>query len=88
MLSPEDDGNNGEMNIKHRLAKAGAAFACIKNMLSNRGMSLALKLHVAESAVFTVLLYAAELWCLSKREEQRLDAFGHRVLRCIQTLAP
>jgi len=70
--------------ITTRLAKATAAFGCLRKRLWNdHGIRVDTKVQVYRAVVLTTLLYGSETWTLYRRHVKKLDSFHLRCLRRI-----
>ena len=69
--------------LGHRIGKAAAAFRELDMVWKNRNLSLDCKMKFYNACVISTLLYGAECWALTERDEARLDAFDMRCQRKI-----
>ena len=76
-----DGSNTKELN--NRIGKASAAFRELDKVWKDRNISLTTKMKLYTACVLSTLLYAAECWTLTERDEARLDAFDMRCQRKI-----
>ena len=76
-----DGSNTKELN--NRIGKASAAFRELDKVWKDRNISLNTKMKFYNACVLSTLLYAAECWTLTERDEARLDAFDMRCQRKI-----
>ena len=74
-----DGSNTKELN--NRIGKASAAFRELDKVWKDRNISLNTKMKFYNAGVLSTLLYAAECWTLTERDEARLDAFDMRCQR-------
>jgi len=63
-----------EQDIKCRIAMAKQAFVKRKKVLCSN-MSMALRVRLAKTLVWPVMMYGSETWILKKEEKRRLEAF-------------
>ncbi|PIK62384.1 endonuclease-reverse transcriptase [Apostichopus japonicus] len=76
------DGGGTE-DIKNRLGKARGAFRNLRRIWTNGAIGRKTKLTLFKTLVRSVLLYGSEAWKVTKREEQKLDAFQFKCIRRI-----
>ena len=76
------DGTNVK-ELNNRVGKASAAFRELDKVWRDRNISLDTKMKFYNACVLSTLLYAAECWTLTERDEARLDAFDMRCQRKI-----
>ena len=76
------DGSNAK-EINHRIGKASGIFRELDMVWKDRYINLSTKLKFYNACVLSTLLYAAECWSLTERDEARLDAFDMRCQRKI-----
>ena len=74
-----DDGRC-EQDIKCRIAMAKQAFTNRKKILCSN-MSMSLRVRLAKTLVWPVLLYGCETWVLKKEEKRKLEALEMWVWR-------
>ena len=71
--------------MKRRLTMAKGTVLKMDKIWKSKGISTALKVRLLQASVFSIASYASESWALTKREENKLDAFEmwcyRRVLR-------
>ena len=65
-----------------RIGKAASAFRLLRDIWKAK-IQLQTKLRIYRAVVIPTLLYGAETWATTRRQEQRLDAFDSRCLRII-----
>ena len=63
--------------------KARIAFANLRHLWHQKGISLSLKSRVYRTTVRAVLLYGSEAWPLHVRDLRRLEVFDNRSFRSI-----
>src|SRR5215470_5338541 len=63
-----------EQDIKCRIAMAKASIGKRKKVLCSN-MSMALRVRLAKTLVWPVMMYGSETWILKKEEKGRLEAF-------------
>ena len=66
-----------------RISKARIAFANLRHLWRQKGISLSLKGRVYKTTVRAVLLYGSETWPLRVEDQRRLEVFDNRCLRSI-----
>jgi hypothetical protein len=69
--------------ISARISKARIAFANLRHLWRQKGISLGLKGRVYQTTVRAVLLYGSETWTLRAEDLRRLQVFENRCLRTI-----
>ena len=69
--------------FNHRIGKASGAFRELHAVWKDRYINLDTKMKLYNACVLSTLLYAAESWSLTERQEARLDAFDMRCQRKI-----
>jgi hypothetical protein len=69
--------------VTTRISKARIAFANLRHLWRQKGISLGLKGRVYQTTVRAVLLYGCETWPLRAEDLRRLQVFDHRCLRTI-----
>ena len=69
--------------FNHRIGKASGAFRELHAVWKDRYINLDTKMKFYNACVLSTLLYAAESWSLTERQEARLDAFDMRCQRKI-----
>lgn len=78
---------SSDCRVKHevdaRISKARIAFANLRHLWRQKGISLGLKGRVYMTTVRAVLLYGSETWCLRAEDLRRLRVFDNRCLRTI-----
>ena len=70
-----------EKYIKRRKALANNAYASVKNVYSNREISLETKLRIHNALIESIFLYNCEVWTLTKKHEREIDIFQRILLR-------
>ena len=76
------DGTNTK-ELNHRVGKAAGAFRELDMVWKDRYINLNTKMKFYNACVLSTLLYGAECWSLTERDEARLDAFDMRCQRKI-----
>ncbi|KER22936.1 hypothetical protein T265_09067 [Opisthorchis viverrini] len=69
--------------VNARICKARAAFANLRHLWRQNGLSLNLKGRVYQATVRAVLLYGCETWPIRAANLRRLQVFDNRCLRTI-----
>ena len=70
-----DTNGKSSTEIKRRLAMAKGTVLKMDKIWKSKGISTALKVRLLQASVFSIASYASESWALTKREENKLDAF-------------
>ncbi|PIK48416.1 hypothetical protein BSL78_14717 [Apostichopus japonicus] len=76
------DGGGTE-DIKNKIGKARSAFRNLGKIWTNGAIGRKTKLTLFKTLLRSVLLYGSEAWKVTKREEQKLDAFQFKDIRRI-----
>jgi hypothetical protein len=69
--------------VSARISKARIAFANLRHLWRQKGLSLGLKGRVYQATVRAVLLYGSETWPVRTEDLRRLQVFENRCLRTI-----
>lgn len=69
-----EDGRCNE-EIKRRICEAKKVFQKMRNILSNRHLSIKTRSRAVKTYVWSVLMYGSETWTISKKMEKKLEAF-------------
>ena len=69
-----DDGRS-EKEINIRTANAKARFSQMYKLFKSRQLSLTLRKKMLECYIFPIFLYGAETWTLTKKDENKINAF-------------
>jgi hypothetical protein len=69
--------------VRARISKARIAFANLRHLWRQKGMSLELKGRVYKATVRAVLLYTSETWPIRVKVLKHLQVFDNRCLRTI-----
>ena len=72
-----------EIEIKNRINLAKAKFSMMAKVLTSRKLSIPLKIRMTNCYVFSILMYGAEAWTLTKPLEKNLEAFEMWCMRRI-----
>jgi len=75
--------NDCGKEIRKRTAKALGAMAGFKNIWTSREISIATKLSIVRTCIFSILLYACESWTLRRQDKDKLKALEMRCYRRI-----
>ena len=70
-----------EQEIKIRIAKAKSTFISMRNILTSKDISLALRIRLVKCYIYPLVLYGAETWTLLKESGKRIDSFEMWVYR-------
>jgi len=77
----EDGGNDAE--ISHRIAQVGRAAGAVYPLLKDQHMGLEVKRIIYENVLLPIMMYGAETWSITRRQESRIQATEMRILRAI-----
>ena len=78
----KDQQHDTEISI--RLTKAANAFNMLRHTIWHRkSVSITARLRIFRACVLPVLLYGSETWCLTVKQEQRINTFYNKCLRTI-----
>ena len=73
-----------DADVENRIDKAGAAFGSLrKSLFSSTSVTYKAKRMVYIGLILTILMYGAEVWCLTEKLYNRLRGFH---ARCIRTM--
>ena len=61
--------------IKRCFLLGRKAMTNLDTILKSRDITLPTKVHLVQTMVFPVVMYACEIWTIKKAERQRIDAF-------------
>lgn len=75
------NGDGCECEIRRRIGMTYGMLDGFDKIWKSHEISLRTKIHVLQTCVFSVLLYAAETWTLKKADWRRLTAFEMRCYR-------
>lgn len=70
-----DENINHDTEIKCRIGQARAAFMKLSKILCTRDVNISLRTRLLKCYIFSILLYGAEAWTVSKYSLKRLEAF-------------
>lgn len=70
-----------EEEIRERLQAGNRAFYANKKTLQNRNISKKTKMRIYKSLIRPTITYAAEVLCMTCREEERLRVFERKIVR-------
>ena len=73
--------NDSTEDIKRRIRLATGAYGALKTIWKDKNIRLETKLQLLNTCVFSVLLYAAETWALTKVDEKIIATFENRCYR-------
>ena len=74
-------GLDSDTEVRARIEQARATFNSMKQILTNRNISLHLRYRFVICFVYSVLLYGSESWTLKVTTMNRLEAFEMWILR-------
>jgi hypothetical protein len=72
-----------QAEVASRISKARVAFANLRHLWRQNGISLSLKGRIYRATVRAVLLYGCETWSLRAEDLRKLQVFDNRCLRTI-----
>lgn len=81
--SQVNSDNNVQEEVRRRLASGNRCFFGLHKLFRSRTLSRRLKCTLYRTLVRPVVTYGSETWSMTKRDEQDLLAFEHRILRRI-----
>ena len=81
-----DKTGGTETDIKRRLALARNAFSSLCQVWKSAKYSTKTKLRIFNSNVIAVLLYCAEMWRTTEKDDEKLDTFHRKCLRRIMKI--
>ncbi|KER20686.1 hypothetical protein T265_10817 [Opisthorchis viverrini] len=84
LRSRESSDRSVTDEVNARICKDRAAFANLRHLWRQNGLSLNLKGRVYQATVRAVLLYGCETWPIRAAEQRRLQVFDNR---CLKTIA-
>ena len=61
--------------IKRHLLLGRKVMTNLESILKSRDITLSTKVHLVKAMVFLVVMYACEIWTITKAEHRRIDAF-------------
>ena len=76
-----------EIEIKNRINLAKAKFSMMAKVLTSRKLSIPLKIQMKNCYVFSILMYGAEAWTLTKPLEKNLEPFQMWCMRRIERVS-
>ena len=68
-------------DIKRRKQLANAAFSKFRSTLTSKRLSTSTKIRILRAVIESIFLYNAELWGLTKQQENEIDSFQRTLLR-------
>ena len=72
-----------ETDITRRKQLSMASFLLLKSRLTNKKISLRVRMRIFNAYVTNIFLYNSELWTLTKKLENMIDVFHRKLLRHI-----
>ena len=69
-----------EQDITARVGKTRSSFNKLTKVWKSSQYSMRTKTRIFNLNVLTVLLYGSETWCMTKRDEDKLNSFQHKCL--------
>ena len=73
--------------IKKRIAEAKRAFTKMKNILTNKNISLQIRKRGIKTFVWSIMTYGSEAWTISQTMTKRIEAFEMWCWRRMQKIA-
>ena len=73
-----------ETEVKSKINLAKAKFGMMAKVLTSRNLSIPLKIRMTNCYVFSILMYGAEAWTLTKPLEKNIEAFEMWCMRQLQ----
>ena len=83
LVSTIDSSAKSEPEIRRRITIAKSAMQRTYKSVWNTHIALSTKLHLYNTCILLIILYASECWAPTKADVARLDAFDQRCLRRI-----
>lgn len=77
----EDGGCDAE--IMHRITSMGRAARAVYPLMRDQYVGVEVKRNIYEGVLAPILLYGAETWCTTKKQESRIQATEMKILRAI-----
>lgn len=81
--SQVNSDNNVQEEVRRRLASGNRAFFGLHKLFRSRTLGRKVKCTLYRTLVRPVVTYGSETWSMTKRDEQDLMAFEHKILRRI-----
>ncbi|KAG1656182.1 Transmembrane and TPR repeat-containing protein 4 [Nymphon striatum] len=78
-----DEDADHEKEIKRRIEISRRAFNNMKGIFVSRKINIKLKLRLVKCYIWSILLYGVETWTISKKMEERLEAYEMWIYRRI-----
>ena len=76
--------NNSSFNdVNRRIAIATSTMTKLSSIWTSSRLSLALKMHLYNSLIISIITYSSASWTFTKAQKKRLDAFNTKALRRI-----
>ena len=75
--------NNCSEEIRRRIGKAAGAMASLRHVWNGKKLTIQNKLRILTTCVFSVRLYASEIWTVKETDKQKLLAFE---MKCYQRI--
>ena len=77
------EDNNVEVDIKAKIAAGNRCYYALSQYLRSRTLSRKIKIQIYETVIKPVVLYGAETWVLTKKDEDLLSIWERKILRRI-----
>jgi len=78
-----DSSCSSSGEISRRIALANNAFGELRNTIWRTRIKEKTKIRLYSTYIIPILLYGSEAWSMTKRDANRVDAFGYKCLRSI-----
>ena len=75
--------NNYSEEIRRRIGKAAGTMASLRHVRNGKKLTIQNKIRILTTCVFSVLLYASEIWTLKETDKKKLLAFEMKCYRRI-----
>ena len=70
-----------DIDINRRIQNASAAFASMKNLLTDSKLDNKIRIRIYDATVINILLWGCKSWALSVEHQQKLEVCHHRFLQ-------
>jgi|GEM_PF-4699558 len=77
-------GNEEDINRRKQLAMT--AFFKHKHILTSKKINLKTRMRLLDAYVTSIFMYNSELWTLTKKQEEMIDAFQRNILRKVMNV--
>ena len=76
-----EDTLKDDYDIKKRIQNATAAFATMKNVLTDNSLETKIRIRIYDATVINILLWGCESWALTTEHLRQLEVCHHRFLQ-------